>query len=121
MKSEHISGSLRLSVHDYEQDELNAIVREQINPCSVPSGITFDKFLSEGFPVRFAESSHIPVPPVLSQFTFPVHIHPHTRGHSRQQDSPSPWMAATRVQLAAPSIGHRVGPCDRPFLNTSLV
>lgn len=57
----------------------------------------------------YAESLHIPVPLILSQFTFLVRIHPHTRGRSRQQDSPSPWTAATRVQLAGPGIGHRVG------------
>lgn len=37
MKCEHISGSLRLTLHNYEQDEPNAIVRKQINPCIIPS------------------------------------------------------------------------------------
>lgn len=75
----------------------------------------FGKYLNKSFPVWYAESLHIPVPPVLSQFTFLIHIHSHTHSHSRQQDSPSPWTVAMRVQLAEPSIGHRVGPCHRPF------
>lgn len=84
-------------------------------PALFLQGITFDKYLNKSVAVWYAESLHIPVPPVLSQFTFLVYAHPHTHTHSRQQDSPSPWTAAIRVQLAGPGTGHRVGLCDGPF------
>lgn len=95
--------------------------RNKLIPALFLPGITSDKHLNIGFPLWFAERFHIarrpPGPPraVLSQFTFLFHIRPHTRSHSRLQDSPSVWTAATRVQLAVPGIGHRVGPNDRPF------
>ena len=37
MKCEGFSGSPGLTVHNHEQDEPNTIVREQINPCIIPS------------------------------------------------------------------------------------
>lgn len=91
-----------------------AIVKKLIPALFLP-GIPFDNYLNKSFPVRYTESLHIPVPPILSQFTFLIHICPHTRSDSRQQYAPLIWPAATRVQLAGPNIGHRVGPCDSPF------
>lgn len=70
-------------------------------PALFLPGITFDKYLNKGFPVWFAESLHIPVSPVLSQFTFL--IRPCTRSHGRQQDSPSPWTAAMRFSWQGPA------------------
>lgn len=81
MKCEHTSGSLRLTVHDYEQDKASAIVRNKLIPALFLPGITFCKCLSKGFPVWYVESLHIPVPPVLSQFAFLIHILAVTAGN----------------------------------------
>lgn len=83
-------------------------------------GITFDMYFSRFPCVYFAKSVNIsPLQNFLSLHFSSMYAR--IRSHSKQQDSASVRIASTRVQLAGPGVGHRVGPCDRPFLNTSLV